>query len=188
MSFRNAIVNSTILILACMAIAAGAQDASSQSPAKPAAEPSQSGNPYRLDFTLSEIESGKKINGRSYSMIAIGDGMKASLKLGKRVPVETGSAPDAKVTQFQYLDVGTSIDCRVHEVQGAVLLTIWADFSSIASEQALNPAVNGAPVIARINSDTTALAELGKPIVVAKMDDPTSKRTFELEVVATRLR
>ena len=95
MSFRNAIVNSTILILACMVITARAQDTSTQSPAKPAAETSQPGNPYGLDFTLSEIESGKKINARSYSMVAIGDGRKASLKLGKRVPVETGSAPDA---------------------------------------------------------------------------------------------
>jgi general secretion pathway protein D len=79
--------------------------------------------------------------------IRITDGEKASLKIGERVPVATGSfqaglgttqvgAVSPLVnTQFQYIDVGVNIDVtpRVHP-DGDVSLTLTLDVSSVVSE------------------------------------------------------
>jgi general secretion pathway protein D len=79
--------------------------------------------------------------------IRITDGEKASLKIGERVPVATGSfqaglgttqvgAVSPLVnTQFQYIDVGVNIDVtpRVHP-DGDVSLTLSMDVSSVDSE------------------------------------------------------
>ncbi len=63
--------------------------------------------PFRLDFSLSELEDGKKINNRHYS-INLTAGSADEVKIGTRVPVpifESGASP----TQYQYMDLGTSI-------------------------------------------------------------------------------
>jgi len=79
--------------------------------------------------------------------IRVTDGEKASLKIGQRVPVATGSfeagvgASTTSVvsplvnTQFQYIDVGVNIDVtpRVHP-DGDVSLTLSIDVSSVVSE------------------------------------------------------
>jgi general secretion pathway protein D len=80
--------------------------------------------------------------------IRITDGEKASLKIGEKVPVATGSfqaglgttqvgAVSPLVnTQFQYLDVGVNIDVtpRVHP-DGDVSLTLTLDVSSVISQE-----------------------------------------------------
>lgn len=73
------------------------------------------------------------------------DGQKASLKIGDRVPVATGSFQPGiggvginplVNTQFQYLDVGVNIDVtpRVH-ANGDVTLKVAMDISSVTSFQ-----------------------------------------------------
>ena len=72
------------------------------------------------------------------------DGQKASLKIGDRVPVATGSFQPGiggvginplVNTQFQYLDVGVNIDItpRIH-TNGDVTLKISMDISSVTSQ------------------------------------------------------
>jgi general secretion pathway protein D len=73
------------------------------------------------------------------------DGQKASLKIGDRVPVATGSFQPGiggvginplVNTQFQYLDVGVNIDItpRVH-ANGEVTLKILMDVSAVTGQQ-----------------------------------------------------
>ena len=73
------------------------------------------------------------------------DGQKASLKIGDRVPVATGSFQPGiggvginplVNTQFQYLDVGVNIDVtpRVH-ANGEVTLKIVMDVSAVTGQQ-----------------------------------------------------
>ena len=73
------------------------------------------------------------------------DGQKASLKIGDRVPVATGSFQPGiggvginplVNTQFQYLDVGVNIDItpRVH-ANGEITLKILMDVSAVTGQQ-----------------------------------------------------
>jgi general secretion pathway protein D len=73
------------------------------------------------------------------------DGQKASLKIGDRVPVATGSFQPGiggvginplVNTQFQYLDVGVNIDITPHVHQnGEVTLKISMDVSAVTGQQ-----------------------------------------------------
>src|SRR5215472_11678403 len=56
---------------------------------------------YRLDFSLNELENGKKVNARQYSM-NLNTGDDNQIKIGTRVPFEQAKG------EMQYLDVGTS--------------------------------------------------------------------------------
>ena len=70
------------------------------------------------------------------------DGQKASLKIGERVPIATGSFQPGiggvginplVNTQFQYLDVGVNIDITPHvHADGSVTLKVMMDVSNVA--------------------------------------------------------
>ena len=143
------------------------------------------GHSYRLDFTISELEDGKKINSRQYS-INLNSGEANEIKIGTRVPVE------AKQGEFQYLDVGTSIWCRLRDstdvawLANDVMLQVRSDLSNFAIPD--QQAQNMRPIIRQVKIDSSAIATVGKQMVVGSADDPNSKRQFQVEVMVTRLK
>ncbi len=143
-------------------------------------------NVYRLDFALSEFVDGKKVNTRSYSVTAREDEMN-KLRSGARYPVATATVD--KGTQFQYLDVGVSIDCRVVERGGYLELNAVVDSSVIegADTHGIPSPVIDQPVIGQMKSDIRSLIRPGTPTMVSSMEDPASKRRFQLEVTATKM-
>ena len=173
-------VSATALILALIAWAgirtASAQD-SSASKAAPEAE--KAVNAYRLDFSVNEFEDGKKINTRQYSMNLNAEDAN-EIKIGTRVPVES------KQGEFQYLDVGTNIWCRIGERTNGLPLSVRAEISNFAmpDQQGQTPR----PVLRQLSIKASTVAQLGKPMVVGSVDDPNSKRQFQLEVTVTKLR
>jgi hypothetical protein len=153
----------------------GFSQETSNSAAKP--EPPEAVKPveaYRLDFSVNEIEDGKRINSRQYSMnLNVNDGNE--IKIGTRVPVE------AKQGEFEYLDVGTMIYGRLSERSERAEMSNFA-----VPEQAQGH--DSHPVLRQLRINASTLALLGKPMVVGSVDDPNSKRQFQLEVTATKLR
>ncbi len=140
---------------------------------------------YRLDFSVNEMEDGKKVNTRQYSMNSR-SGEWTELKIGTRVPVESGP------NQFQYLDVGTNIRCRLMDradmtnLSGDVSLNANADLSNFAMPDQQGQRVQ--PVIRQLHIEASTVATLGKTVVLGVVDDPNSKRQFQLEVTVTKLR
>jgi hypothetical protein len=179
-------VAAAILILAVM-VAGGVSKASAQESgtAKAAPEAAEPGHAYRLDFSVNEIEAGKKINSRQYSMnLSAGDANE--VKIGTRVPVE------AKQGEFQYIDVGTSIWCRLRDRKDVlwlgsdVLLNLRAEISNFALPEQQGQQVR--PVLRQLVINASTQALMDKPMVVGSVDDPNSKRQFQLEVTVTKLR
>jgi len=140
---------------------------------------------YRLDFSVNEMEDGKKINTRQYSMNSrSGDGNE--IKIGTRVPV------DSKEGQVQYLDVGTNIWCRLRDqtdVSGLgnnVLLSVRAEITNFAIPEQQGQQVR--PVLRQLKIEASTVGVPGKAVIVGSVDDPNSKRQFQLEVNVTKLR
>jgi hypothetical protein len=140
---------------------------------------------YRVDFLISELEDGKKINTRQYSMnLKSPDGNE--IKIGTRVPVEV------KQGEVQYLDVGTNISCRLKDradmasLGNSVALNVRAELSNFADRDPL--AQGSHPAIRQMKIEASTIASVGKPVVLGSADDPNSKRQFQLEVTVTRLR
>ncbi len=141
-------------------------------------ESAKTPQPYRLDFSVNELEDGKKINSRQYSMDLNANDAN-ELKIGTRVPVE------AAHEQFQYMDIGTNIWCRIGERPEGIPLSVRAEISNFATPEGGNAS---RPIIRQFRINASTLAQLGKPTVVGSVDDPASKRQFQLEVTVTKLR
>jgi hypothetical protein len=186
---RKVLVVSTIAILGLM-IACGMEGhAQEAAPAKPDAEAKAQSkgdnaekpvHAYRLDFSVNELEAGKKINTRQYSLNLNADDAN-EIKIGTRVPVESGHE------QFQYMDVGTSIWCRIGERPDGIPLSVRADISNFAIPDQ-GTGHESRPVVRQFKINASTLALPGKPMVIGSVDDPNSKRQFQLEVTVTKLR
>ncbi|HUM04700.1 MAG TPA: hypothetical protein VLT90_04510 [Terriglobales bacterium] len=135
---------------------------------------------YRLDFSLHELEDGKKINTRQYSMSLIQGVQWQELKIGTRVPVEM------KQGEIEYLDVGTNISARLQEIKSALDLEVRADLSNFAVPDQANK--SSMPVLRQLRISGATLVMTGKPVVVGVVDDPNSKRQFQLEVTVSKLK
>jgi hypothetical protein len=147
---------------------------------KSAAKPSQrQATAYRFDFSINELEDGKKLNTRKYSMnLSDYSGGGQDLKIGTRVPIRS---EDGK---FQYLDIGTSIHVRLPWTTPATLDVI-ADITGFASPEEATKSDHPLLRQMRIAGSTTLV--LNKPMIIGSVADPNSKREFELEVTATKL-
>ena len=173
----------TVVILGfmiCWGAAGQAQEAEQVKPTgegKAVAAPEKPVHAYRLDFSVRELEEGKTINTRQYSLNLNADDSN-EIKIGTRVPVESGQG------QYQYIDVGTSIWCRIGERSEGIPLSVRAEISNFA----VPDHETGHPVIRQLKIDASTLALLGKPMIIGSVDDPNSKRQFQLEVTVTKLK
>ena len=150
---------------------------------KPAAEPFQAPSPvhsYRLDFSINELEDGKKVNSRQYSLnVNTGLGFNGRVQAGTRVPTPKGDG------SILYLDVTTSITVnQVTERENGLGLGFICDVQSPAAPGG----GSAAPVLRTLNMNGAAILTIGKAAVVGVADDPNSKRQFQLEVTATQLK
>jgi hypothetical protein len=136
---------------------------------------------FRLDFALYESEDGKRTNTRHYSMNLVpGFGVSNEIKIGTRVPVES------KEGQMQYIDVGTNIWSRMVEKGDALQLEVRADLSNFANPE--QESRTTMPLLRQLHIAASTVASAGKPVVVGVVDDPNSKRQFQLEVTVTKLK
>jgi len=178
------------LITWLMALAVGvvpAQDSAKENPQqapkaeKPAPKPLGA---YKLEFVLRELQDGKVINTRSYTLI-VQDGYRhADLKIGSKVPVRT------KENDFQYLDIGTNISCNHLEEQAPLLgLECTVEISNFAlPDQKLTSGITSAPVLNQVRADIPALVPEGKQTVIGMIDDPNSTRRYEIAVTPTKIK
>jgi hypothetical protein len=142
---------------------------------------------YRLDFALHEVENGKRVSSRAYTMMVQRgndnhDAEWTRSRVGSRVPVTTGSNP----SQTQYMDVGVNIDCRMWGADDALVLENTVEFSSLAALP--NAAPDAHPVVRQLKATSFATIAAGKPTVIGSLDGVDSPRRTEIEVTATRVK
>jgi hypothetical protein len=142
---------------------------------------------YKLAFNISEIEDGKRVNQREYSMVSRNnDGRPVSIKSTTRVPI---NAPEK---QLQYLDAGLDIRCfaprEVAGVAGKVAANCDVVISNFVVPDQSTEARNGVgPVLRTTNTSAWAVVTLGKPTVMSIIDDVNSKKRIQIEVTATKI-
>lgn len=145
---------------------------------------------YKVVFLIYEVEDGKKINERTYTLpVTTVDGgpRDSSMRVGTRVPIATATSSGDK-TQWQYVDVGLNIDCGVSEQEDKFIVHGNVELSSFAlPEQGTDPRSGGNPVLRNIRQNFTTLVLPGKPTLVTTMDDVNSKKRLQVEITATRI-
>lgn len=139
---------------------------------------------YKLDFTVKEVEGSKTLNSHNYSMIvattvlADKSGPPGSIRTGSRVP--TQSSPESK--QFNFVELGTNIDCRaVQEIGGELTMVLTAEISTMLQD-------TSPPVMRQLKWSSSVVVPIKKPSIVFASDDATTKRQMQLELTATPVR
>ncbi|MBV9183269.1 MAG: hypothetical protein JO356_18355 [Acidobacteria bacterium] len=160
-----------LLVMFCLYGRLGAQQGNPpDSPENSKLDPAVT--PYHAEFVVTELEDGKKVNTRHFSM-NINAGRRQSVKIGSRVPVEFHGG------ELQYLDIGTDITCHLEERQNGLGLEVSAQISSMADHT--NP-----PVVRQFRIESSTVAAVGKPVIIGTADVPDSTHQFALEVTVTK--
>jgi hypothetical protein len=147
---------------------------------------------YHLEFVVQETGAdGKPTNSRTYSgtVSTSRTDRGFSTRTGSRIPIATGAYGDKenKNTQFQYLDVGVSIDARDAREEGDKLaLSLNAEISSLAGTQTIS-GVNE-PVVRQNRWQASVLVPIGKTTVVFTSDVLDSKGGMQVVVTATAVK
>lgn len=142
---------------------------------------SVSGNStYKLDFVLTEMQNGKRINSRAYSMLTR-EGENAKIRLGDRVPVPASGG------QYQYVEIGTNLDARpAKEVEGGLPLRVLASVESMLPEQQGEKLP--VPMVRHLSYEVDAVVPLGRQTLISSADELVGERHLQIEVTAVKVR
>ena len=149
---------------------------------------------YKVEF---DIHDGSEAAGkaRHYTLVT-SENQKAVFKVGSRVPVATGSfepgtgggANPLVNTQYTYLDVGVNIECTVGDMNGKLMMHGSIDISTIVQHEAATASANPPnPTITQTKLQLETSVDLGKPSLVAAIDDPVTMRQFQVQATVTRV-
>jgi len=156
----------------------------------PAAAPAaaHSPQPYRVTYTLTEMDGTRTIGVQHYSLILV-EGGRSTIKNGSKIPVATGSysvnggAPGNQQTQFTYLDVGINLDTTlVDQVDGMWRIKCKVEQSSVAEKPATIAGVEE-PIVRQSVMDMSTSVLPGKSQVLGTLDFTGTTRRLEIEVL-----
>lgn len=138
---------------------------------------------YRLNYSITESDGGKRLGTQRFSL-TVAAGGRETLKQGNRMPLVTGVAEagsSGQVSQVQYIDVGMNIDASVDGAADGVRLHSKIEQSGAAEEKSGLGAQD--PIIRQNTLDGTWILLPGKPLILGSLDVPGSTRHLEIEVV-----
>jgi hypothetical protein len=136
---------------------------------------------YRVEFRIRDGSDAAAKTGRRYAMLLDNAG-KGTFKIGERVPVVSG--PNGQVN---YLDVGVNIDAKIGRQEDRMALSSTLDMSTVVEHKtAAGSAVAANPTVAQIRIDIRAMVPIGKPMVVASVDDPVTQHKLDVEALIVK--
>ena len=92
---------------------------------------------YRLTYTISEMDGGKRIGSQHFAMV-LTSGQRTQMKQGSKVPVVTGTNNKDSGTMesaVSYLDIGMNFDATLEESANGVSLRSKVEQLSLAEEK-----------------------------------------------------
>ena len=142
---------------------------------------------YRLTYTLTESDNGKRIGVQHFAMVVV-TGQQVVLKQGDKIPILTGNFnkdSTTQQTQITYIDVGMNIDATLDRFAGGLRLRSQVEQSSAVSP--LPNFVAQDPVIRQSKLQGTSVLTPGKPQTLGSIDIVGSTRHIDIEVIAEPL-
>jgi len=138
---------------------------------------------YKLEFSIYEVQDGKRVNPHNFVLMLDND-RNGSIHIGNKVPITTSTKEGAP--SIQYMDVGISISAQLRETDTGLMLRSTVDVSSFAiPEQDLH---GSNPLLRSVRADATTVLELGKPTLLNSIDDVSSNKRMQIEVTVTKIK
>jgi len=140
---------------------------------------------YKMAFIIYELQDGKKINQRDYSLLVEANDRGANtLKIGTKVPIDAGNGG------MTYADVGFELRCSAAEtVNNKLAVSVDMTVTNFAiPEQNTDPRTAGSrPVLRGVTQRISAVVNPGKPQILTSMDDVNSTKRMQVELTATKV-
>jgi hypothetical protein len=173
-----------IALLVILPLALLAQEAPKPAPPKPT-------HVYKLDYVLTELDGGKKTDSKNYTLLLDGD-RTGRLRVGTRIPV----AMTAPETKWQYMDLGVVIEATARPgslTDNTLGLRTRVEASSIATPTAESgkAATIGSlaqPIVRNFTGESDVTVPFNKPTTLFTLDEPNSKRSFQVQLTPTEIR
>ena len=173
-----------IALIVILPLALLAQEAPKPAPPKPT-------HVYKLDYVVSELDAGKKTDTKEYTLLLDGD-RTGRLRVGTRIPVAM-SGPNP---QYQYMDLGVTIEATGRPgslTDNTLGLRTRVEVSSIAmpaTESAKATAIGSPtqPIVRNFTGESDVTVPFNKPTTLFTLDEPNSKRSFQVQLTATEIR
>jgi len=179
-----------IALLVILPLALLAQEAPKPAPPKPT-------HVYKLDYLLTELEGGKKTDSKDYTVLLDGD-RTGRLRVGTRIPVTVGTPVDVPGgrPQYQYMDLGVIIEATARPgslTDNTLGLRTRVEASSIATPTAESgkAATIGSlaqPIVRNFTGESDVTVPFNKPTTLFTLDEPNSKRSFQVQLTPTEIR
>jgi hypothetical protein len=130
---------------------------------------------FKLDFVLKEVDGGKVLNARSYSMLAATERAPSSIRTGQKIQEGTTEHPN-------WVDVGVRIDARgLRESQGQLSFSATTEVTGLPQDTTPErPAM-----LRQYLWSSDVEVPLRKPTVIFSSESTTSKAQMQVEVTAT---
>jgi Bacterial type II and III secretion system protein len=170
-------------------------------PAKDVAKSTEAqaeGPQVKVQIVFAEYEGDKKVKSLPYTML-IQANRTGKLRIGSRVPVATGG--DKGGMQFQYIDVGTNLDCSATPAQdGRYQLRLslersWVEGNvPVAMEKSAtasaehNDSLFRQPIIHQFRFDNAIFLRDGQTLETNFATDPASGKVIKVEVTLNVLK
>jgi type II secretory pathway component GspD/PulD (secretin) len=143
---------------------------------------------YRLTYTITTYEGGKRTGSEKYVLLAAA-GTRTIFKQGSKVPIVTGMRDKETAeqsTQVQYQDIGLYIDATVSVSPENPMLHSKVEQSSLAGEKSATTPAD--PVVRQAVVEGFADVSQNKPAIIGSFDVPGTTRHQEIEVLAELVR
>lgn len=134
---------------------------------------------YRVRYKVNELENGKTINSRSYTLMAQ-PGKTAQLRVGSRVPYTSG-----KSSQFFFQDISMNIDCTLNKHEDSLMVDTRLSANILKGKETISGDMS-VPVFGTLELTDATTATVGKPASVGSLDDVSSNRRYVIEVTVTK--
>ncbi len=175
---------------------ANAQDKAMAKEEPKAVNVHESGPQLKVQIVFTEYEGEKKTKTLPYTLVVLpGDDIRfanlSKLRIGDRVPVAAASGNEGGATQFQYIDVGTNIDCRASGAgSGRFQLALNLERSWVQAEtpdaESKKPASivkqYNLPTIRQFRSESSLNLIDGQKIESTFATDPMTGKVIKLEI------
>ncbi len=140
--------------------------------------------PYRVTYTLTEMDASKKIGTQHYTFVLNADMQRSHTNLQTHLPVQVGA-------QYEMEHVGITLDSQLEKFQNALKLHSTLDQTSLADNQKKegeNASSPFPPVTRQTTLLSSALMQENQPMTLWKVDLPGSTHVLEVQAELTRVR
>jgi hypothetical protein len=175
----------------------GAQDKPNQTKEE-AKGPQQDGPVLKMQIAIVEYEGEKKIKSLPYTLL-FDTNRTARLRVGSRVPVATGK--DNGALQYQYIDIGTNLDCSAKPIlDGKYLVSMFLERSWVEGDVFVYTGSETSgpdkrqdnmfrqPIIHQTKFDNTIVMRDGQTAETNLAADPLNGRLIKVEATLSVVR